>query len=243
MKTKFLYANGDSFCFGQELDGERDEGDLYRFSDYQRHHCYTGVIADKFGWDYQNESLPGGSNQRVYRTTLATVSDLLKVYEPNELFVMISLTHAHRREFYNIKWKHYYPHIPTFMPDFDPSKKLWRLMTESFHDPEADHAYDQMMILGLQNFLRLNKVPYLMTWSMHHPINYTDELRYVPDSILAQRYTKRFNQEPSFAYHVFHELGLQRAEGGHPLTDGHAAWAEHLLEYICANNLFDNNDL
>ena len=82
-----------------------------------------------------------------------------------------------------------------------------------------------------------------MSFTMNHPINYADEIQYVPESILAQRYTKRFKQEPSFSYHVFHELGLQRAEGGHPFADGHAAWAEHLLEYICTNNLFDNNDL
>ena len=243
MNTKFLYANGDSFGFGQELDGRRATDDIYRFSDYQRHHCYSGVIADKFGWDYQNESLPGGSNQRIYRTTLTTVSELLKTYQQNEIFVTIILTHSHRREFYNRQWKNYYPHMPTVKPGYGPCNVLWTVLTNYFHDAEADNAYDQLMILGLQNFLKTNKVPYLMSWSMHHLINYEDERQHIPESLLMQRYAKRFYQEPSFAYHVFHELGLQRAEGGHPLTDGHAAWAEHLLDYIESTNLFDNGDL
>lgn len=243
MKTKFLYANGDSFGFGQELDGPRDTANFYTFSEFQRQHCYSGVIANKLGLQYKNESLPGGSNQRIYRTTLESVSKLLKIYQPDEIFVLISLSHSLRREFYNTAWKTYYPYMPTCRPPAGPHLELWHTLTGYFQDERSDYEYDQMMVLGIQNFLRVNRVPYLLSWSMHHPIIYDDEVRLVPPEILQQRYDHRFYQRPSFAYHVFHELGLQRAPEGHPLVDGHAAWANRLLEYVDANNLFDNGDL
>lgn len=243
MKTKFLYANGDSFGFGQEIDGPRSKENFYEFTDFQRHHCYSGIIADKFNFEYKNESLPGGSNERIYRTTLITVCEILKKYQANEIFVILSLSNAHRREFYNVEWEKYYPHIPTSKPGSGVNRELWEIMTRNFHSPKSDYIYDQLMLLGLQNFLRINKVPYLMTWSMYHPIIYEDEKTNVPASVMEQRFQRRFYQRPSFSYYVFQECKLERAPGGHPFADGHAAWAEHLLSYINENDLFNNSDL
>jgi hypothetical protein len=78
---------------------------------------------------------------------------------------------------------------------------------------------------------------------MHHGRIYEDENRLVDKSILDQRYAKRFYQIPSFSYHVFQELKLPSAPMGHPLADGHASWAAHLLQYIENNNLFNSSDL
>lgn len=241
---KFLYANGDSFGFGQELDGPREPAQFYNFSEYQRRHCYSGILADRWGTEYLNESLPGGSNQRIYRTTLNTVSSLLEKYKPEEIFVVVSLSHSHRREFYREDYKRYHPHMATCKPGEDGYlMEFWKIMVANFHHPKGDHDLDQQMVLGLQNFLRINRVPYLLTWSMHHGMLYEEENKFVPGPVLKQRYSKRFLQYPSFAYYVFHELKLSKAPEGHPLADGHLAWANHLNDYITKCDLLNNSDL
>lgn len=242
---KFLYTNGDSFAFGQELDGPRTSERFYEFSEYQRRHCYSGIIADRLNLEYMNEALPGGSNQRIYRTTLSTISQLLETYKPNELFVLLSMTHANRREFYVTNRNNYYPHMSTSEPkDINgPTHNLWKLLTKEFEHEKSYYEFDQQNILGIQNFLRVNKIPYLMTWSMHHGLTYEDEKRLILESVLKQRYAQRFYQYPSFQEYVFTTLKLTKAPGGHPLADGHAAWANHLFDYIEKNNLFDNSDL
>lgn len=244
-QIKVLYANGDSFGFGQELDGPRTPSNFYHFSDYQRQHCYSGVIANRLGVDdYINESLPGGSNQRIYRTTLNTVTNLLEKYRPDEIFVLVSLTHNHRREFYRNEYKKYHPHMATHKPSGDGYlTEFWKIMVTNFHHPIGDHDLDQQMILGLQNFLRINRVPYLFTWSMHHGAIYEEEEKFVTPMILKQRYARRFLQKPSFAYYVFQELKTQKAPEGHPLTDGHLAWADYIENYININDLWGNSDL
>lgn len=245
MNTKFLYCNGDSFAFGQELDGPRPAKDIYTFSDFQRHNCYSGVIADRLGLEYKNESLPGGSNQRMYRTTLKTVTELLNRFKPDEIFVMLSATHCNRREFYFSSYKSYIPHMATYRPPVsaEPILKLWDLISNYFSSDIDDHDLDQMMLLGVQNFLRINRVPYIITSSMNHKIIYEDEKKFVSESVLNQRYKLRHYDYPSFAYHVFHQLRLPRAPEGHPYADGHLAWADHLMKYIEENNLFNNSDL
>lgn len=239
---KFFYVNGDSFSFGQELDGPRDPGDFYKFSEFQRTHCYSGIMADKLGLEYKNNSLPGGSNQRIYRTMLFDLTELLKTYKPEEIFVNISLTHCIRREFFNVRNNDYAPHMATVAPTEFPHNLFWRLLVKEYSDLKSDLEYDQLMILGIQNFLRTNKIPYLLNWSFHHGAMYDDENRHISPEILAHRYKKRFYQELSFNCFNF-DNRLPEGPGKHPLTEGHAAWALHLLEHIEKHNLFDNSDL
>ena len=244
MIPKILYVNGDSFAFGQELVRDILPENFYTFTEYHRRFCYTGIIADRLGiTSYMNESLPGGSNQRIYRTTLCAVTKLLNVYDPKDIFVQISLTHNSRREFYYSRHDNYYPYIANHEPNDIDCASLWKKISRTFSSIEDDHIYDQMMILGIQNFLRINKVPYLLTNSMGHQLIYEDEVTHVPVSLLEQRYVTRYYNRPAFSEYAFHHNNCKKAPGGHPLEDGHLLWAEHILDYITDNNLFDNSDL
>jgi hypothetical protein len=239
---KFFYVNGDSFSFGQELDGPRDPSDFFTFSEFQRKNCYSGLIADKLGLEYKNNSQPGGSNQRIYRTMLSDLTELLKTYKPEEIFVNISLTHCIRREFYSIERDTYYPHMNTVEPQIEPDRSLWKLLVTDFSNLKSELERDQLIILGIQNFLRVNKIPYLLTWSFHHGSMYDDEKAHISPAILDQRYLKRFYQHPSFNIFSFNNK-FPTGPGKHPLLEGHRAWADHLLTHIEKNNLFDNSDL
>jgi hypothetical protein len=241
--TKYLYANGDSFAFGQELDGPRTPETFYNFSEFQRDHCYSGIIADKWGTEYCNEALPGGSNQRMYRTTMNSISLALQRYEPHEIFVMLSFTHNTRYEFYMTQWKKWVPYMTVLRPrDPHPMTRLWDELTRHYSSPEAEHDYDQLMILGLQNFLRVHRVPYIITSSMSIGATYDDEAKYVPKHIALQRYRPRYFDRPSFVGYI-HVHGYERGPELHPLVEGHRAWAEYLLKYIDQYALRDNSDL
>jgi hypothetical protein len=81
---------------------------LYVNGDSHSHHVY-GVpgksfaeqLAEKFSASLINQSLPGGSNQRIIRTTIED----LKLLNPKETFVLIGWSSFERAEWYhNNSW-------------------------------------------------------------------------------------------------------------------------------------------
>ena len=244
---KSLYATGDSFVFGHELhdsDLISENDNLFEFTPYKRKHCYTGVISNKLNLeDYQNTGCPGGSNERAYRLLINDISKKLKLYKPEEIFVNISLTHATRREFCFAENGAYYIHLNAWEPVKDINAhhhRLWEVLVKDFNYDYGHFNFDVMMLLGMQNFLKTNKVPYLITSSMG--IEEELQKKIIHPYLLDQIYKKRYYVTPSFSLFA-KSINCKIGPGLHPLEEGHAAWAEHLLTYINQNNLFDNSDL
>jgi len=244
---KSFYATGDSFVFGHELHEKGEESEnihLFQFTPYKRKHCYTGIITDKLGIeDYQNTGCPGGSNERAYRNLINDISKKLKIYKPEEIFVNISLTHATRREFCFNNEGAYYIHLNAWEPPSNVSKHhhdLWEVLVKDFNYDYGHFTFDIMILLGMQNFLKANKIPYLITSSMG--IEEDIQKKVLQQELLDQIYKKRYYVSPSFTAFA----AANKCEIGpmlHPLEEGHALWATHLLDYINQNNLFDNSDL
>lgn len=59
-----LFANGDSFTYGDELGGSRDEPATHH------HNTFAHILAKKLGCEYVNVAANGSSNQKIFRTTL-----------------------------------------------------------------------------------------------------------------------------------------------------------------------------
>jgi len=59
---KYLYANGCSFVWGDELQNENDP-------EWAHKKRWSRVFSDKCGVEEINESENGSSNNRIYRTT------------------------------------------------------------------------------------------------------------------------------------------------------------------------------
>lgn len=238
---KFLYAIGDSFVFGEELDDpDNPNSDPLCFDAYKRKHCYSGIMADKLQvQEYMNAGQPGGSNERAYRVLITDISKKLRVYEPEEMFINVSLTHNSRREFCvsdeGFYYLHVAPHAPPENSDF--MFKLWKLFTMHFNFDYGNCYFDLMLTLGIQNFLKVNKIPYLITSSMGNSDEKDIQEKFIPLDILNQIDNVRYHDSPSFLTYN----AIQRFNTGprfHPLEPGHAAWAEYLLNYISKNNLF-----
>jgi hypothetical protein len=238
--TKCLYTNGDSLVFGQELNPDRANiRDGFEFTDHKRTHCFTGLMQKHYGIEnYINNSQPGSSNDRILRTTMLDVSKLLEVYAPQDLFVIIGTTYSTRKEFYNTDIDKYYQYQPEHNPgaqvrSIDP---LWKIYT-AFYLSEIEQIERYLIqVVSIQNFLKCNKVPYLITTSLSN----SEEVRKLESDyqhLINTIDKKRFLNNESFEEFTIRN-NLPIGKNWHPLEEGHAAWAEHLIKHINDNKLF-----
>jgi hypothetical protein len=114
------------------------------------------------------------------------------------------------------------------------------VLVKNFHHDKGDFMLDIMILLGMQNFLRTNKIPYLITSSMG--VEHFKQEQNIAPSLLDQIYRKRYYVVPSFAQFA-KDRGYKSGPLHHPLEEGHAAWAAHLLNHINENNLLEGSDL
>lgn len=240
MTIKFIYVIGDSFSFGQELGGsDVPKGQFYVFTDYMRKYSYTGLLADKWGvTNYVNDSLPGGSNDRIVRHVMTELPKHFSLYNPNEIFVFISLTHAARREFFYNDYKKYIPFIVAHEPRKDsmPIYTLWENYVLNFDNPteQADRYMSQ--ILSMQSFFKSFGINYIFTRSMNDDHNFTAAFNNIDSSVSMLLDRKHFPRIDPF--NVF--VSTRNASFGkyhHPLEDGHRIWAEYVGKYIEDNLL------
>lgn len=239
-----MYVNGDSFAFGEELDGSHPE-QRYQFTDYKRKNCYSGIIADHYEIPkYINNSIPGGSNQRAYRTIIKDISKLITEYKPEEIFVTMSVSHCMRAEFhYDTHENAYWDFLAAWPPPENSCfYNLYNVLTKYYNHDYGWYNFNMMMILGIQNFLKINNVPYLLTTSMHHNAEYEREKSFVTPETYNQLDFNRYYMEPSFM--VFNNSkNYPIGKSLHPLEEGHKNWAKHLIQIIDERNLFSTGDL
>lgn len=248
---KLFYVTGDSFAFGQELGNASPE--LFHFTEYQRKHCYSGLISDRKNIpNYKNTACPGGSNERAYRLLINDISTALKIYKPEEIFVNVSITADTRREFCltdqinnNLNGGDFYLHLNSWEPTDTPleyTKEMWRMLTKYFNHDIGHYTFGMMILLGMQNFLRVNKVPYLFTSSMGNDYDKAVQEKFISQVLVDQIYEKRYLRDISFMHFNWHK-NLPTGPGLHPLEEGHVEWANYIQNYIDDNNLWDNYDL
>jgi hypothetical protein len=119
---------------------------------------------------------------------------------------------------------------------------LWSSLTKDFNGDFGYCTFDIMIELAIQNFLMVNKIPYLLTSSMGNAFEKELRQRYIDKVVLDQIYPARSYTDLSF--HVFsHAMGCKVGPNHHPLEDGHREWAAHLLDHIHRKTLLDNRDL
>jgi hypothetical protein len=240
---KFLYANGDSYGFGAELGPAHHSV----FDDHRRKHCYSGIINDNLKIEeYQNSSMQGGSNERIYRCLVTDIPKLLTKYKPEEIFCTLTLTSASRREFCDNHGNYmlFIPHMQPAPPDgYVHMNKLWEVLTKDFSHDYAIYTYNFMITLGIQNFLRQLKIPYLITYSMLSSWEKDIENIHInPDQCSLIYNTPRIYRDESFMGFVV-KNSIKVGPENHPLEEGHQRWADLLLEHIEKNDLLNNKDL
>lgn len=241
--NKIFYAIGDSFAWGSELAGDHDSDVNFIFTEHKRKHVYSALVSDYFNFEtYINAALPGASNERTYRILINDLSKILLKTSPNEIFVSISLTSCLRREFCNNNGLYYFHLNPHEPEKFTQQHKLWKTLVRYFNYDPAHYTYDNMLVLAMQNFLRVNKIPYLITTSMRPSAEEELYRKHIPNSLYRFFDNKRYHPDPSFqTWNAIHNL--KPGKFHHPLEEGHKVWAEYLIKYITEHDLLSNTDL
>jgi hypothetical protein len=94
---KMLYANGDSWTFGEEFPSSTPMDEVNRY-----YTIWPYVLSTLMNIPLVvNEAMGGGSNHRIFRKTIDFIFDYIgKKKNPNELLIVIGWTTPERSEIY-----------------------------------------------------------------------------------------------------------------------------------------------
>lgn len=251
-----LYANGCSMTFGDELVQRRLEN-TPPHRQYREKHAWPGQLAERLGMPHVvNDAMPGGSNDRIYRATMEMI-DSLSHSERGTRFVVIGWSNPNRREF-TIRNTNGEPERVRFLLPMLARSELRRRIEQSIGKHAVEMMtlwYEHMMqdieeqrrtlhrMIMLQSSLRAVKIPHLFFSALGqaHPENpQYDELNDLGNQIDRRRFFG-FGNPHGDRRHTFsgfvHRYGYRTAYFGHPMEEGHAAWASMLYAHIRSENL------
>lgn len=231
MTIKHLYVNGDSFAFGQGLDSDPVTSDnIYLFTEIKRRDTYGGIISDKLNIpQYTNNALPGGSNDRTFRTTIHDLLELKKTTDPKEVLVMLAMTEASRTELFSTTNKSWSP----FLEHCEPRRKdtanhrMWQLYYAHFADIKEQQSRFFVGLLGMQAFLKQHGFNYVISESIHM---FDDRTLFANHPLATQ---VDFDNYYPIPFNGFgHQMGFPFSDCHHPKQEAHAAWATVLLNFM-----------
>ena len=153
---KILLCDGDSWTAGDIVDPELFGDNLSEVNHPDNaQYRYPRVWPHKLGKlldvDVINSSISGSSNDAIVRRAVGVVIDLLKAYQPNEIYVIIGWTSPERRDFYYRgywddsfieSWETLYPSQPDMKW---PSKELTTFSNEDCNFGYRDSIFKETL--------------------------------------------------------------------------------------------------
>lgn len=221
----FLYANGCSMTAGSEA--ENNEKINYRDS-------FPAVISKILGWEQLNHAIPGGSNQRIVRTTILFVEEWLQENKnPEDLFVLITWTGNDRLEVMHQNDTH---HLLVHDLDSETYGDIPPIVRRYYESYLA--AVDNRDILSLQNillmqsYLKNKNINYLFlnaieTW----PTVFVQNRKLLYDALDTRHYLDG-GRDRGFMRQWLRDQGFPFAPGHHFRKDAYAAYANMIVEYL-----------
>ena len=247
-KITKLYANGDSSTYGHGLSEQgwrEDWGDDPRNHVYALAHSWPSIMAREHGWEYVNHAAPGGSNDRIVRTTIAHICS----NDTKDTMVIIGWTNPLRREV------HCMDH-PTSKNPNDPNTCYRKLMS-TWHGmsdiPGSDKWLEQIQrygwdeveshvryfnqVLLLSSFLEQRNIPYLFFNTLTRPLSWTqspDRTEYerkmtgtLCDSVDWTKFVSQDGNTDRWLDRLIHTAGMMMP-CAHPNQQGHQLIAAEL---------------
>lgn len=239
----FLYTNGDSWVNGSELlDPEQflEKNHFHAVHDaYRREHHWPNVVSKKLGLEYFDRSEAGASNDRILRTSIYDISDLLR--QGKRPIVVIAWSQLHRFELASNggSWRSFVSPCDSDVPLV--AKEIWSKWSGDYTDVIrwvtqliSLHSFCQQMnvpVLGLTVFSKSYRL-LDDSLDMKELLAYKEPLHSICN-ITDQVY--QFSLESMLKQHTHVSYG----PGGHPLAYGHSILgriiAGKLLEKIKTN--------
>jgi hypothetical protein len=206
-----MYANGDSNTYGAEVKTNE------RFSD---------IVARTLKYQLVNHAIPGGSNQSIIRTTM----EYLQNHTPD--FVLIGWTTWEREEwlyqgkYYNINLSCY----DFLHPDLRVKYKNW-VSQQDCDSTDEKSVFWHAQIWKLHQLLKSKNIPHLF-FNCFYNFFHISELE---KKNWGSNFLGPYDNESSY-YWYLNNLGFG-AKDYHFGADGHAMWADKLINYIKENEL------
>lgn len=176
---KIIYSNGSSTVYGKDLVKPKDDLQYFSNKEYRENKCFPALIRDYLSADILiNDAQPASSNSRICRTSLYSISKLLKDYSAKDVLCVISFSPGTPIDLFSNKLQKY---CGTFIIEnylrnvFDKDISFKKTPHKDENIIALQDIYEQHFlnftfivdnfvkdVLLLQNFLKLNKVKYLM---------------------------------------------------------------------------------
>ncbi|MGF6813065.1 lysophospholipase L1-like esterase [Paraburkholderia sp. Clong3] len=235
-----LYANGCSMTYGYELIDDPHThvclDDVYREA-----HAWPARLAARLGdWRVVNDSIPGGSNDRILRTTIKWMLNYLAAEGEagrQRLLVVIGWSDPMRREYFiDDDWKQTIPyHDYPDQPSLNRLNAIYREVAWNDHESAARFA---TQALALQAFMQHHGVRFL----------FFDALKSCQETFApARAEVAHVRAIDSRTYLHFANCGGSMAsilsavtpnwKGRHPAEDGHDYWAGLLADHLQREDL------
>jgi hypothetical protein len=205
-----LYCNGDSWAYGVELEDVSDS--------------FVNVIAKNYKLPVINSSKPGGSNQRIVRTTIADVSKLLK--DGKKPFVLISWTLPHRFELFNVDKQDF---LTFSSPGSAADEELGNTIWSKWSSDKTDVINFLTQVISLQSFLKQNDIPYFMSnvFKVVYELLDREDIEVYQSQIDTNYYMYNLPFKVLLTPYINIKWGVD-----HPLKDGHSIIANFLIEQL-----------
>lgn len=223
---KHLWINGDSHTAGTHSPSKVSN-------------TFGQQLANHFGWNVTNIAEPGGSNQRIIRTTIENLPSL----DPTDTFILIGWSSWERTEwYYNNQWYKICGDPGYNVPEF--IKPRWQQNHEYFQRHFVDRTAEQEIwrcakeqehaIWTFHTLLKNLGYKFLFFLGCEYPFFQQEQdsensrLPWTPGTWAHDPY-----QETGFSHHS-RQQGFERDCGWHYGQDAHDAWAQLLINQVQA---------
>ena len=234
---RYLVAFGCSHTNGSMLDGINAAGE------WNVRNGFPGMLAKKYDRELINISMPGGSNQYIFRSVLKYMHHYMD--DEDDHMFLINWTGTTRFE---LRYPNQLEHLYFSKGDFKDEKTIpfsmgikaslftWKPAAELLRfgpylfdvdllsNKWASYAYN------LQQILELHNIPYLMS-NTCDGMTRTDYNSPIIDNLCPKHYPHADDTEECLVTWLLKQ-GIEKTKCWHFREDGHKLWAEKLDGFI-----------
>ena len=221
---------------GKQILYKNFEVTLGEDDDYRIRNSWPGILSNLIGCEGHNDAVPGGSNQRIMRTSLDWIAD----NKDKDLFVVIGWTGLTRIELWNQKNRVHKQHLLNFSLNYSNEdkkfyEKYWR---ETYNDYERVDNFIHQLIM-FQGFLQINNIPFVFFDALPTVNNAELDMAAFDhlDNLIDKKRYFQYNTINGCFYTWTIMNKYKQGPRKHPLEEAHKDWAKILYEYITENNL------
>lgn len=237
-KFDCIYTNGCSWTYGSELVDPLHKNEIadhfaHQHDRYRQAHHWPELLAQSWGVSKYDGSEAGSSNDRIYRTTVRDVIDLVR--QGRKPFVVIAWTQLHRFELPEAQPSKNYRQFVSPIGELPlVAKEIW----EKWNTDRADVERWLGQLIGLDSLFRTLAVDHMSTTVFN--FTYPQYERETEDPYF-ENHLYYLRNTMNLSNHLLHycletylkqQSGVTYGVGGHPLEIGHKLIADYIRRHM-----------